>query len=145
MRARSALLLGGLLLALAGGCSSRPSASVVTPPGLLPSLQATTYGDSVAFVLQVTNTRDEAVELEFRSGQEFDFVVEREGGGEVWRWSADRMFTQAVQHRTLPAGETLTYAASWIPPAGLSGEFLVRGLLVADDARVEQAARFRIP
>lgn len=146
MAARLALGPGVLLLALALalGCAPRSATPDAQGADLLPSVQATTFGDSVQFVLQVTNTGDRPVELEFRSGQQFDFRVEREGR-EVWRWSADQMFTQALQRRSLPAGETLTYTASWRPAPSLQGEFTVRGTLTAAGRTVEQQARFRLP
>lgn len=111
---------------------------------LLPSLQANTFGDSVQFVLQVTNTTPTPTELEFSSAQQFDFVVER-NGSEVWRWSADQMFTQALQKRVLAPGETLTYSATWRPAPGLQGEFTAHGVLTAATHPLEQKARFRIP
>lgn len=152
MRARSLLRLLPLLLALAGGCAPRAAeseaesrGSTAGPPDLLASLQATTYGDSVQFVLQVTNTTAQPLALDFRSGQRFDFVVEH-AGAEVWRWSEGRMFTQALATESLPAGSTLTYSAPWGPAPAASGEFTVRGILSADPPhRVEQQARFQIP
>lgn len=144
MSARIVVPLALLALALSAACASRSAPPDGLTPGLLPSVQASTYGDSVRFMLQVTNTAEQPVELEFRSGQEFDFVVENDGR-EIWRWSADQMFTQAIRHRTLPPGETLTFAASWTPAPQLRGEFVVRGVLTAAEHRVEQQARFRIP
>lgn len=143
---RSLVALGPvlLLLALAGGCSVRPAASGAEPDGLLASLQASAFGDSVSFVLQVTNTTGAPVELEYRSGQRFDFVVERDGA-EVWRWSDGQMFTQALGRESLPPGETLTFSATWTPPPGTAGEFTARGILTAANRGVEQQARFRIP
>jgi hypothetical protein len=144
MRARIVLPLALLTLALSAACASRSASSGAEPPALLPSVQITTFGDSVRFDLQVTNTTAEPVELEFRSGQEFDFVVERDGQ-ELWRWSADQMFTQAIRRRTLPPGETLTFTAAWTPAPQLRGEYVVRGVLTAAEHRVEQQARFRLP
>jgi Intracellular proteinase inhibitor len=131
-------------LALIAGCASRePSAGPEGPP-LLASVKAATFGtDSAVFSLQVTNTTAAPVALDFRTGQEFDFVVLR-GTEEVWRWSGDRMFTQALRTDTLAAGETRTYSASWAPLPRAAGEYTVRGLLSARNVQVEQATRFRL-
>lgn len=134
------------LLLLTVGCAvpANSGADDEGTPDLLASLQANTYADSVVFVLQVTNTTDAPIELEFPSGQSFDFVVS-EGEREIWRWSADQMFTQALREEVLGAGETETYRAAWTPPPSLSGSFTVVGTLTASDRQVRQAAEFRIP
>ena len=146
-------------LALVTGCAppGPPAAPLASP--LLSSIKATAFGsDSVAFSLQVTNTgsaplvvlsmpvartASAPLVLEFGSGQEFDFVVSR-GAQEVWRWSADRMFTQAMRTDTLDADETRTYGATWTPPPGSAGEYTVRGLLATRNVRVEQTMQFRL-
>jgi hypothetical protein len=131
------------LLALLA-CAPREPAAAPSDSPLLPSVQATAGGGTVQFVLQVTNVSEGPVELHFPSGQSFDFVV-RQGGREVWRWSGDRMFTQALRFETLAVGETRTYEASWTPPSGAEAEYVVTGVLTATDRRVEQSARFRLP
>lgn len=111
---------------------------------LVTSLQVEPFADSVEFQLSVTNPSAEAVQLTFPSGQSFDFTV-MDNGREVWRWSADQMFTQAVRTETLQPGQTQSYRAVWMPPASLSGEFTVRGMLTAQEHRVEQETRVRLP
>lgn len=131
-------------LALWTGCAPREPPAALEGAPLLASVKATTFGsDSAVFALQVTNTAAEALPLEFRSGQEFDFVVLR-GTEEVWRWSGERMFTQALRTDTLAPGETRTYGATWSPLPGSSGEYTVRALLAARNAPVEQTTRFRL-
>ncbi|HEV2146957.1 MAG TPA: BsuPI-related putative proteinase inhibitor [Longimicrobiaceae bacterium] len=111
---------------------------------LVSSLQVETFPDSVRLSLQVTNAGSQPVTLDFPSGQSFDFLVTR-GGAEVWRWSSDRMFTQALRTETLAPGETRAFDAAWQPPAGTSGEFVARGFLTARGHAAEQQARFRLP
>lgn len=134
-----------LALALAPACAPKETAMEGGNDGgpLLSSVQATAAGDSVSFLLQVTNTSSSPVELQYGSGQSFDFVVTRDGQ-EVWRWSADRMFTQALRTEVLAPGETVSHRATWSPPASLRGEFMVTGVLPAQGRRVEQSARFRL-
>lgn len=140
---RIAVLMMTLLIA---GCAPRPGAGGDGEmPELLPSVQVTTGDDTVELVLQVTNTTGSAVDLTFTSGQSFDFVVMDAQGAEVWRWSGDRMFTQAIREEVVAPGETLTYGAAWTPPPGTSGEFTALGILTAQDREVRQSTNFRIP
>ena len=131
-------------LALAGCAANQPASEPASSGPLVPSLQVQTSGGSVQFVLQVTNTSSAAVPLEFSSGQSFDFAVVRDGR-EVWRWSADQMFTQALRSETIAPGATRTYTASWNPPAGMRGEFTASGVLTATNHPVGQRAIFQLP
>jgi hypothetical protein len=145
MRIRLRRCMRLLVLGALAGCAlpaAAPDGGPADP--LLPSLQATTQGDSVWFVLQVTNVSESPVRLEFTSGQTHDFAV-RAGDREVWRWSADRMFTQALHSRVVAPGETLTYTAAWRPDRGRTGEHTVVGSLAARNHPVRQAMYFRIP
>lgn len=142
-------LLVNLLLAAAAvgtsACAPYRAVPQHLPPGsLVSSLNVETARDSVRFVYQVTNAAGAPVALTFPSGQSFDLVVEG-GGRELWLWSADRMFTQAVRTETLAPGETRTYTAAWSPPAGVSGELAARAFLTAREHRAEQPASFRLP
>lgn len=132
-----------LLAACAAGVNGSGRASS-PPPGLVPSLQVQTTGKTVQFTFQVTNTSNAPIPLEFSSGQSFDFVV-LQGGREVWRWSADQMFTQALRSEMLAPGATRTFAATWNPPTDLRGELTATGVLTATNRRVEQRSLFRLP
>ena len=134
------VLLTSFLLA---GCAYAPGESGGAS-GLLPSVQARAADGVVEFTLQVTNAGDAPVELEFASGQRYDFRV-LAGTREVWRWSADQMFTQALGSETIPAAGTVAYTETWRPDPGLTGEFVVVGTLTARRGGVEQSARFRLP
>jgi hypothetical protein len=153
-RIRGGLTSVFLWLGLLAGCTP---ASVSESPGdlardqpampangLAASLQTESFADSVRFHLRLTNASDAAVELTFPTGQSFDFVVSQ-GGREVWRWSADQMFTQAIRHERLAPGETREYTARWTPPAAVRGEFEVRGWLTAQEHRLEQRTALRLP
>lgn len=133
------------VLALASGCApaTPPDAGQGAPP-LLASVQVTTSArDTVEFSLQVTNTSLAPIDLEFASGQTHDFIVTR-GTQEVWRWSADRMFTQALRTDRLAAGETRAFVESWATPPGASGEYSVRGILTTRTSPIEQVTTFRV-
>lgn len=149
-------LAAALLLALAA-CAPRPTADApeANDPadpaprapqagGLATSLQVETFPDSVRFVLTVTNAGTAPVTVVFPSGQSYDFVV-RADGRELWRWSADMGFTQAVREVPLAPGQTQTFAESWRPPAGTGGQFTAVAQLTSSSHPVERTATFRLP
>lgn len=141
--ARSLLVLAAALSAACAAAAGTPRAGLGADP-LVSSLQVAAFADSVRFALQVTNAGSAPVELEFASGQTHDFVVSR-AGAELWRWSADRAFTQALRGETLAPGETLAFEGTWRVPAGTRGELVARGFLTARGRRAEQQAGFRLP
>jgi uncharacterized GH25 family protein len=82
------------------------------------TLQATTekrqyaLGEAVKMKLSLTNAGRRPVTLHFRNGQTFDFIVKR-GRQEVWRWSHDKLFTQALQDIAIAADATKSFEATW--------------------------------
>jgi hypothetical protein len=90
------------------------------------------------------NASEREIDLTFPTGQSYDFMV-RSGGRELWRWSADQMFTQAIRRQRLSLGESVSYEARWQPPQGMAGEFEAVGRLVSVEQPLEQAVTFRIP
>jgi hypothetical protein len=69
-------------------------------------------GAPVPLTLTVTNPGRSPLTLQFSSSQQYDFEVRREGQV-VWRWSADRMFTQALTSLTLNPGTSLRFTETW--------------------------------
>lgn len=154
--------------AIAFACAPRPAASdAATPPApatatmpaagrpkpgaapvLVSSLDVSVGAEQLRFTMHVTNNSDERVELTFPSGQTHDFTVLDESGREVWRWSADRMFTQALQTRVLEPHGTATFTAdaegAWTTTGGAK-KFVVVGRLSSAahplETRVEFTAR----
>ncbi|ERH10944.1 MAG: hypothetical protein J07HX64_02723 [halophilic archaeon J07HX64] len=80
----------------------------------------TTVDGDVEFAFEVTNNGPDAVELTFRSGKRADVAVtDTETGDEVWRWSQNRMFTQAISTIKLESGDTFDRTFTWSdPPTG---------------------------
>lgn len=73
--------------------------------------------DAVEFAFTVENDGDAAVEVRFPNGQVADVEVSPRGSDDpVWRWSDDRMFTQALQTESLEPGETLRREFTWDEP-----------------------------
>lgn len=126
----------------AGGAPSPPPQTVQSPE-LVSSLRVEA-GDTVVLTLQVTNPSAGPVAFTFPSGQTYDFVI-RSGGAELWRWSADRGFTQALRTVTVAAGETWTFSERWTPPPGTRGELTAVARLASSDRPVERTAVFRLP
>jgi hypothetical protein len=151
-RNKSCSLVLSLVVGLVGACAQpapveRAERVVIEAPmneELAASLHAEVLGDTVHMALRATNATGEVVDLTFPSGQSFDFVVLQDGR-EVWRWSEDRMFTQAIRHERMEPGETRIHEAEWVAPAEISGEVLVRGFLTAQEHRLEQQIRVRLP
>lgn len=98
---------------------------------------------AVTFELRVTNPQTVPVTLQFNSGQQFDFRVRRIDGATVWVWSADKAFTGALTSRTLAAGETVTYTATWMPT--VHGTFVADGLLTSTSHPVGSTMALTVP
>jgi hypothetical protein len=146
-----------LLLALAvGAAACRPAAGPSPSAGpeletsrytgpLVSSFQVEPAGDSVRFTLQLTNPTTAPVRLSFSSGMTHDFAV-REGTRDVWRWSADRSFVQALMTVSLGAGETMSYTEVWRPGPGLRGRRLTAtAYLTSTNHPIQQTTAFALP
>ncbi|HVW34705.1 MAG TPA: BsuPI-related putative proteinase inhibitor [Acidimicrobiia bacterium] len=66
-------------------------------------------GQTVGWRLEVGNRSGSAVTLRFRSGKQGDVVL-AQGGRELYRWSANRLFSQAIREIPLAAGSSTTLA-----------------------------------
>jgi hypothetical protein len=144
---QNAILLIGLILP---GCSapqpaveSPPEAVVVKADGLATSLEVEVRPGVVRFILHATNPTRTSVKLDFSSGQRFDFMVRAGSGTEVWRWSSDQMFTQALGTELVAGGGSLRYEAEW-RPGNRSGTFTAIGRITATNAQLEQRATFEL-
>lgn len=113
-------------------------------PEIVSSLAVQTTDDAARLVLHVTNHGPDAIRLEFASGQQVDFTVEREGGDLLWQWSEDMLFTQATETVRLAAGETRSFEAAW-PVEGRTGDFVATGWITASNRDIRQRAEFSIP
>jgi len=65
----------------------------------------------------VVNSSGHPVEVKHPTGQRYDLAIFDSAGREVWRWSASRMFTQAVRNTNLRDGDVLTLTEAWATPA----------------------------
>ncbi len=151
---RPALAAFAAMALFAAACRPHPAAPAPSAaPGeaagaagpLVTTLQTAAGPDSVRFTLQVTNASQQAVTLRFSSGQSYDFSV-GDGGAVVWRWSEDRMFTQALRAETLAPGQTRSWSETWRPAASLRGHLLTAtARLTSTSHPAERAQTFRLP
>jgi len=71
-------------------------------------------GEPIRITFEVFNHTPTSVRFDFTSSQRYDIVIEDQQGKEIWRWSADRMFTMALGQETLgPAKPRLTYKVEY--------------------------------
>jgi len=109
----------------------------------VPTLRVRVAGDTVSFDLTVANAGDTSVTLSFATSQRYDFVVLDASGAEAWRWSADRMFAQALSEEAVSAGGVLEYHETW--QASLPGVYRVEARLESTDHPLSLVAEFEVP
>ncbi len=112
-------------------------------PALSPTLGVRVEGDTVRFVLQVTNVGEQPVRLEFASGQRYDFAVVDGAGAEVWRWSAGMGFVQMIGLEELAPGATLGWEEVWAA-GGRSGTFEAVAWLTSTTRPLELRTPFEL-
>jgi len=98
---------------------------------------------AIHFSLDLTNAGKKDLELEFPSGQEYDFAVLDSTGREVYRWGKERMFTQSLQNRVLDGGETRRYeerADKALP----NGSYVAVATLRSSNYPVQERVPFRL-
>lgn len=131
-----------LTLGLIGALLSLPPAwAQQAPAGLRLELRAgrDTYraGDPVELTLTVTNSTADPVVLTAPSSQLYDFAV-IQGGREVWRWSAGRMFMALVTPLEIAPGQARVFTEVWdqrdrdgqpVAP----GYYVVQGVLIGGE------------
>lgn len=101
----------------------------------------TDVGRSVRFAIRLTNSGGRPEVLDFASGKLYDFWV-TSGDDEVWRWSDDRSFTQALQKETIASQDSRTFAESWTTEE--TGSLVGHGTLFADGFDRELTGRFEV-
>lgn len=111
MRRQLAVLVLMTTLAGCGGDGGGKESQSGTQKGLSLSVDFEAplrSGQPVTWKLEVENGGPEEVTLAFRSGKDGDVALVR-GGAEVYRWSADKFFSQAMRHERLAVGEKKTF------------------------------------
>jgi hypothetical protein len=148
------LLLAGAV-ALACGTRSHSDAAV-TPTGKSTrtvakkgeariastfSVQAEPKG--LSFALELTNATRKSVELEFPSGQEYEFSIVDSTGREIYSWGKGRMFTQSLQNRLIDGGETMRFTERTDKPLP-SGSYVAVATLRSSNYPVQERVAFQL-
>lgn len=126
--------------------SAHRSATGTTAKPAGPDLTASLSVDAqhrVSLALRVVNHSARRVEITFPNARTHDFVVLDSVGREVWRWSAGRMFTQALQNRMLGVRDTLSFQEKWTPPAA-GGTFTAVAFLASSNHPFEERTQFTV-
>ncbi len=110
---------------------------------LVPTLRVRVVVDTVFFDLVVANAGEAPLTLSFATSQRYDFGVVDESGAEIWRWSTDRMFGQALSEESVPAGGVLEYHEMWLTRS--RGRFRAEAWLVSTDHPLELQTDFEVP
>jgi hypothetical protein len=106
----------GLVLAVVGGAVAGPAARVERQGvELVLSVDKEQYaaGEPVQMELVVRNPGPGTAAFQFSDSQRYDFLVLREDGRLVWRWSHDKMFAQVLGTLTLAPGEERRFRERW--------------------------------
>lgn len=110
---------------------------------LLTSKFTVNSNHGVEFNLDIRNNTAKMIELNFVSGMTHDFVVIDANGKEVWRWSADRMFTQAMQNDLVKSREVTTYSEAW-DAKDVHGKFTAIATLKSENHPIEERVDFEL-
>jgi hypothetical protein len=70
-------------------------------------------GETIGLTLVATNDSQRTFSVVFPSAKRYDFAVYDVDNNLVWRWSADRMFTQALTALEIKPGENAVFTADW--------------------------------
>ncbi len=132
---RAGMVLSVVLVVVAGALAG-PSARVERQGvELVLSVDKAQYapGETVQMELLVRNRGPAATTFQFSDSQRYEFLVLREDGQLVWRWSHDKVFAQVLGTLTLVPGEERRFRERWdqrdeqgrtVPP----GRYWVEGL-----------------
>ncbi len=140
------LLAAAVLMFACGPRTSSPVASARLTGGAERGVTSHVLGDRAGgvdlFAIAVANDSRKRVELNFPDGRTHDFVVLNDAGREVWRWSAGRLFTQAMQNRLLDAHDSVVYDEKWSPPS--PGRYTLVASLRSENYPVQQRVDFAL-
>ena len=86
------------------------------------------------------NTSEEEQKLNFNTGQRFDIIVLGSKEEVLYRWSQDKMFTQALGSVVLAPEEEKVYDAKIVLPTDIAtGDYQIKGLITASEQIFSQA------
>jgi len=110
---------------------------------VLTSKFTVTSNHGVELTLDIRNNTPRMIEFRFADGQTHDFAVQDASGKEVWRWSAGRMFTQALQNKLVKGKEVATFSEDW-DAKNMHGKFTAIATLKSDNHPIEERVDFEL-
>jgi len=119
-----------------------PHKNVEEKPTFSARLTVNTDPSAVRLALHVVNTSNRRVEVNFPSGQMYDFVILDSIGREVWHWGSGRMFTQSLRNKLLDGGESFDLRETWMAAALAPGRYTARGVLTSENFPLTQTTGF---
>ena len=69
-------------------------------------------GEVATFVLTVLNDTSEEINITYSSSQKYDFLVLNDTD-EVWKWSYDKVFTQAIVEESILPNTSISFEEEW--------------------------------
>jgi hypothetical protein len=119
------LLMVGLSCLMLGFGASAKSAPPPLFLGVKTDKQVYKPQEPIAMALTVLNPGGSPQRVSLASSQQFDFLLYQEEKV-IWRWSADKLFAQALSSLTLEPGLPVTYLVKFDQKLA-SGDYLPPG------------------
>ncbi|MFS0864203.1 BsuPI-related putative proteinase inhibitor [Fredinandcohnia sp. 179-A 10B2 NHS] len=99
--------------------------------------------NEAVFKISLKNTSEAPVKVTFTSGQRYELVVTNVNNEEVYRYSIDKLFIQAIEEMELAAGEEKTWEEAWNYNANdgtrlPAGEYKVTAQVVAKQTNQQE-------
>lgn len=89
--------------------------------------------ETVRFTLTVFNYTDTRSILQFRTAQQYDFIVKTKGDEIIWQWSNGKMFADMLTTIELDPSEKKKFAEDYSLPAG---EYKAMGIVPATPEKI---------
>ncbi len=106
------LATGATAFALNCVCNPRDGSTAQPTTKVVVNKKKYSAGSQVQISFTVQNESKQNMILRFSSGQQYDMWI-TQNKREVWRWSRDKVFTQALKSTTLMPGEQKVFKVSW--------------------------------
>lgn len=116
---------------------------------LRPPLPPVISGPVVKAEITLSNHSEGDLQLDFRSSQRFDFILEDETGRAVFQWSADKVFLTVLGTEVVKAGGSLSYTKEFSLPdstVGIlpEGTYTMRGIITSEKRWISASLPLRI-
>ena len=100
-------------------------------------------GEAITATLTVVNATDQAVTLEFMSGQRYDLMIRTAEDREVWRWGLTRGFPQVLGSMSMDPSARRAYTEV-VDENLSSGAYTLVGVLTSRNFPLEASVGFTV-